>query len=363
MEDNSTLYFKIFDCAPDAIIVVDDDGKIAFSNHRTTKLFGYNSGELQDQPIEMLLPDRLTKPHEKQRKSYTKNPSVRPMGASKELVAKTKDGSEFFVEISLSPIRNKDKLYISAFIRDVTEKINTNNKLKDLLEMVEQKNRELEHFAYTASHDLQEPLRTIKGILSLFTSQYLENLDKEASQYIEFINGAVSRMSALIKGLLDYSRIGQGDISLHPVDCNALIGNVLDDLAVRIEETNAKICLDMLPVVNGMETELRLLFQNLISNAIKFSKKDEAPLIRISAEQQGDYWKFAISDNGIGIPEEHLEQIFIIFKRLNDRSSYEGAGIGLAHCKKIIDLHQGKIWVTSKLNEGSTFHFTLPVVP
>jgi len=220
------------------------------------------------------------------------------------------------------------------------------------------KNKELEQFAYIASHDLQEPLRTTSGFVELIQQQYQGKLDEKADKYLAFILEATARMKVLIKDLLDFSSIGT-KVELKMIDCNVILSNMLVDLTAAIQEAKAEIEYTELPVINGYPTEIKLLFQNLVLNAIKFRKKDIVPQIKISVKKTGGYWEFAVSDNGIGIPKQHNERIFAIFQRLHTRKEYEGSGIGLSHCKKIVELHHGKIWVESTQGEGSTFYFTL----
>jgi PAS domain S-box-containing protein len=227
---------------------------------------------------------------------------------------------------------------------------------------LEGKNKELQQFAYVASHDLQEPLRTTSSFVELLQQQYKGKLDERADQYLRFITQSSDRMKILIKDLLDYSRIGRKQ-EWEQVDCNIMLQDVLSDLGTAIDETGAEIKTGRLPVVRGYPTEIKQLFQNLIINAIKFRKKNTTPQIKISAENTRGYWQFAFADNGIGIQEKHNERIFVIFQRLHNRSEYEGSGIGLSHCKKIVELHHGRIWVESALGKGSTFYFTIPVSP
>ncbi|MDB5278218.1 MAG: response regulator [Ferruginibacter sp.] len=221
------------------------------------------------------------------------------------------------------------------------------------------KNKELEQFAYVASHDLQEPLRTTSGFVELIQKQYGGKLDERADKYLHYIVDASDRMKTLIKDLLDFSRIGS-DKLFEPVDCKIVLANVLEDITAAIQESNAEICYADLPVVHGHLTEIQLLFQNLLINAIKFRKTSEALKIDIGVEQKDNYWQFSIADNGIGIAQQYSERIFDIFQRLHNRNEYKGSGIGLSHCKKIVELHSGKIWVESVPQSGSTFYFTLP---
>ncbi|MES1198051.1 MAG: PAS domain S-box protein [Chitinophagaceae bacterium] len=227
---------------------------------------------------------------------------------------------------------------------------------------LEQKNKELEQFAYVASHDLQEPLRTTSSFAELLQRQYRGKLDEKADKYLTFINQSSDRMKNLIKDLLDYSRIGRKK-ELEQVDCNIVLQEVLADITVAIKETQAEIKSCRLPVIKGNPTEIKQLFQNLVINAIKFKKENESPRINICARKKNHHWEFSCADNGIGISNEHSERIFVIFQRLHTRNEYEGSGIGLAHCKKIVELHGGRIWVESVLDRGSTFYFTIPATP
>ena len=225
--------------------------------------------------------------------------------------------------------------------------------------LLEQKVKELEEFAYVSSHDLQEPVRTIASFVELFKENYQDKLDDEAKQYLEYMQGASLRSQQLIIDLLHYSRIGK-EKELTKVDMNEIMDEVTNDLSAQIKDSNAELEIGSLPIISGYRTELRLLLQNLISNAIKFTKPGNAPKINVRCTEKASVYEFAIADNGIGIDEKYFDRIFVIFRRLHGKSEYEGTGIGLAHCKKVAELHQGKIWVTSKVGDGSTFHFTIP---
>ncbi|MDN3657419.1 two-component regulator propeller domain-containing protein [Ferruginibacter paludis] len=226
-------------------------------------------------------------------------------------------------------------------------------------EALQIKNRELEQFAYVASHDLQEPLRTTAGFVQLLEKQYQGKLDERADKYLRFISDASGRMKQLISDLLEFSRIGNNK-KLQIVDCNIIVENVLADISLITRETGAVIQHDQLPQLIGYSSEMKALFQNLIINGIKFRRPGVSAQIKVYAERKSSHWLFAVKDNGIGIEPQYQERIFEIFQRLHTRSEYEGSGIGLSHCKKIIELHRGKIWVESAAGEGSTFFFTIP---
>ncbi|OFX58129.1 MAG: hypothetical protein A2046_10370 [Bacteroidetes bacterium GWA2_30_7] len=267
------------------------------------------------------------------------------------------DGSVGWFDLSFQPI--PEGIFILSI--DITERKLAEIKLisqnKELIRM----NKELEQFAYITSHDLQEPLKSLISFTQLIQAEFGGKFDADFEQYFYFIRKSSERMKLLIKGLLDYSRIGKNK-ELTLVNCNNICNTILRNLDASIKESNAKIQINNLPELSGYEIELGQLFQNLISNALKFRKKDISPIIQIKAEKKKKHWLFSIQDNGIGIEKEHFEKIFLIYQRLHNRNDYEGTGIGLAYCKKIIDLHKGEIWVESELNKGSIFYFTLPII-
>jgi signal transduction histidine kinase len=223
---------------------------------------------------------------------------------------------------------------------------------------LEKKNKELEQFAYVASHDLQEPLQTTLSFVELMQKQYKGRLDEKADKYLEYIGQASARMKVLITDLLEFSRIGNKN-EIRQVDCNMVLQEVTNDLKEGICTTGTKIEAEILPVIRGHKAEIKQLFQHLISNAIKFRKEGVAPQLKILVEKKKDNWQFAFTDNGIGIAKENFERIFIIFQRLHTRSQYNGSGIGLSHCKKIVEIHKGKIWLESEPGKGTTFYFTI----
>lgn len=229
--------------------------------------------------------------------------------------------------------------------------ISLNKELKD-------KNKNLEQFAYITSHDLQEPLRTISSFVDIVNKEYKDSLDDNFKEYMMYISNSTNRMRNLIKSILEYSRIGR-QIKFEQVDCNLIIKEIMNDLNTNIKETNTKIYFNNLPIINANTTEIMQIFQNLITNAIKFRKKDICPEINIEGKKENDFWLFSIEDNGIGMDEKHYEKIFQIFQRLQNREEYEGLGIGLAFCKKIIEIHHGDLWVKSIKNKGSIFYFKI----
>ena len=223
---------------------------------------------------------------------------------------------------------------------------------------LEASNRELAQFAYVASHDLQEPLRTINSFVELLDKQYAAEMDETAHTYMNFISDACTRMSRLIHGLLQYSRLG-ADKALGEVDCAEVLREIQVDLGTRLKETGAELEIGPMPKIEGHPTLLRLLFQNLLVNALKFSRPGVTPRIVVTWSNSDQFQSFTVMDNGIGIAPEHRERIFLIFQRLHSREAYEGSGIGLAQCKKIVQMHGGTIRVGEGLSGGASFTFDI----
>ena len=231
--------------------------------------------------------------------------------------------------------------------------------LAEKAEELTRSNQELEQFAYVASHDLQEPLRMITGYTQLLAKRYGDKLDQNANEYIDYAVEGAKRMQGLIRDLLTYSRVGTRGKEFALTDCEAVVAGTLRVLQPAIEESAATVTYDPLPTVMGDETQLLQLFQNLIGNAVKY-RDSKPPVVHVSCKQEGEHWLFSVRDNGIGIDPQYANRIFVIFQRLHGRDQYAGTGIGLAVCKKIVERHDGKIWVESELGKGATFHFTIP---
>ena len=350
----------ILNSSLDAVVIIDPDGKITFWNPQAEIIFGWKSEEVIGKLLsDIIIPERFKKIHQNAIKKH--NDGFRGVAANKiiEFPALFRNNKEFPIEFSILPIYDKGivKSYCS-FIRDITTRKEKEEQLSIQNKTLQSQNSELEQFTYITSHDLQEPLLTLMSFSELLLEEYSHNLNDEAKLYIEFINKSAIRMRSLVRGLMEYARIGKRD-EVKEMDCNRVVNDILNDLSLTIYNAQAEITVKKLPKIRGYETYIRLLFQNLISNAIKFSKENTKPKIKIKCSETEKEWKFSVKDNGIGIDEKYIDQVFIIFKRLNNDSAYQGYGIGLAHCKKIVDLHNGEIHVKSTLNSGSTFNFTI----
>jgi PAS domain S-box-containing protein len=271
-----------------------------------------------------------------------------------------KDGHSIWVRVT-SSIAKIENPYRISIIEDITERKKAEEELLNLTEELRRSNAELEQFAYAASHDMREPLRTITGFLKLLERRYKGKLDEKADEYISFTIDSVTRMDMVLKDLLEFSRLGAKAHHMKPLNCSVALEQALYNLRSTIEESGAEITYDLLPTVMANESQIASLFQNLLSNSIKFRGKGKLR-IHVSAEQKDNQWVFSVQDNGIGIDPKFFDRIFVIFRRLHTRQEYEGTGIGLAICKKIVELHGGRIWVESESGEGATFYFTLPVL-
>ena len=269
-----------------------------------------------------------------------------------EIKARTKAGIQCILLVSLEIVDIGRRKFILSAIQDITERKNSENKLKSL-------NENLDQFAYVASHDLQEPLRVMSSFSQLLKKRYKNKFDKDAEEFIDFIVDAANRMQGLITDLLAYSRVGRQGIVLSEVDLNETIKKVIHGMRLTIEQSDGEVTYNNLPVLIAHETSMTQLFQNLISNAVKY-RKTESPRVHISSNKNNGVWVFAVADNGIGIESQHFERIFQMFQRLHSKQEYSGTGIGLAICKKIVTNCGGKIWVESQIGKGSTFYFSIP---
>ena len=347
----------VVESSDDAIIGKTLDGVITTWNHGAEKVFGYSSAEAVGKTIHMLVPPERANEEPDILARIGRGESVEHF----ETIRVRKDGTYIDVSTTVSPIRDSSGAIVgvSKVARDISERKRAERRLADKVEELARSNRDLEQFAYAASHDLQEPLRMVASYTQLLAERYGGKLDENADKFLGYAREGALRMQVLIRDLLAFSRVVQAGVTGKNVDCDVALEEALQSLTAAIEESGAVVTHTALPNVWANQTQMAQVFQNLIGNAIKF-RNGAPPKCAVSAEKSGRNWLFSVSDNGIGIAPEDAGNIFVAFQRLHARTEYPGNGIGLAICKKIIEHYGGTIWVESQVGQGSTFKFTLP---
>jgi PAS domain S-box-containing protein len=327
-------------------------------NVQAEKQFGYRRHELVGQKVTALIPQGFAERLIADGLRSAEDALAQQIGTGIELVARRKDGTEFPIELMLSPLESAEGVLVTAAIRDITKRRRAEALLLHKVEELNRSNEELGQFAYIASHDLQEPLRMVASYTQLLSRRYKGRLDSDADEFIAFAVDGANRMQRLIQDLLAFSRVGSKGKDLAATSSEDALQQALTNLRGAIEESGALITHDVMPPVLADETQLTQLFQNLIGNAVKYHRS-EGPTVHVGTSRNLNKWTFSVKDNGLGIDSQYFEKIFGMFQRLHKREEFAGTGIGLAICKKIVERHGGKLSVESTLGEGSTFRFTL----
>lgn len=342
----------------DGIITIGQGGTITTFNPAAERIFNYQSSEVIGQNVKLLMPEPYRGEHDRYIADYLRTGDAKIIGIGREVVGRRKDGTLFPLDLAVSEFRLAGQRHFTGIIRDITARKQAERELRESADDLARSNLDLQQFAYVASHDLQEPLRAVAGCVQLLQKRYAEQLDSRADELIGHAVDGARRMQTLIDDLLAYSRVGTRGKSFGNTDCQGVLKVALANLAAAIEESGAIITLDKLPTVLADEAQLTQVFQNLLSNAMKF-RGVSVPRIHVRSEQRAAEWVLSVTDNGIGIDPEYFDRIFVIFQRLHTRSEYAGTGIGLAICKKIVERHGGRMWVESQAGQGSTFYFSL----
>jgi PAS domain S-box-containing protein len=349
------------------MIIIDRRGRIVIVNAQAEKLFAYKREEMLGQTIEILIPDRYRQKHPGHRGGFFHDPKLRPMGAGLELYARRKDGTEFPVEISLSPLETEEGVLVSSAIRDITER----KKVEDVLERQRNEltrsnteltaaNKELEAFSYSISHDLRAPLRGIDGFSQALLEDYSAQLDHTGKQYLERVRMGAQRMATLIDDLLTLSRITRGEIQRQSIDLSEIARSVAHDLSRLDPGREVEIL-----IAPGLRVEadarlMRTVLENLLGNAWKFTSRCAYARIEFGRTQDNGLSAFFVRDNGAGFDPAYAGRLFGAFQRLHAAADFPGTGVGLASVQRVIYRHGGRVWAQGAVDQGATFFFTLP---
>lgn len=357
LSNSEEKYRALFHLNPDAVYTIDWEGNFLELNQICEKVTGYQREEMLFKSFfDFVSPEDRNKAQYHHQKALSGEPQ------NYELVFMSKDCRKIYFDITNVPVIMGEQVKgIHGIAKNITQHKLAEVELKETTEKLKQSNKDLQEFAYVASHDLQEPLRMVSSYLQLLERRYKGRLDQDADEFIHFAVDGAKRMQKLINDLLTYSRINTKKEVFSMISSHNTLQKVLNNLSMYIHERGANVTYDSLPEIYGDETQMIQLLQNLISNGIKFNRQDK-PQIHVSAVKEKNNWVFRIQDNGIGIPDQHQERIFSVFQRLHTREEYEGTGIGLSICKRIVERHGGKIWFESNTHGGTIFYFTMPIV-
>jgi PAS domain S-box-containing protein len=353
-------YRGLLEAAPDAMVVVNVAGEIVLLNVQAEKQFGYRRDELVGQQVKNIIPEGFAERLIADDLRSAADALAQQIGTGIELSGRRKDGSEFPIEMMLSPLESAEGILVTAAIRNISVRKKSEEHLVKKVGELKRSNDELEKFASVASHDLQEPLRMVASYTQLLAKRYKGRLDSDADEFIGYAVDGSNRMQGLIRDLLAYSRAGSNGKTLREISSEDALKAALTNLRAAMDGSGAVVTHAALPAITTDNTQLAQVFQNLVGNAIKY-RSTEVPRIHVSATKNGDNeWIFSVRDNGMGIDPQYFEKIFILFQRLHGQTEFKGSGIGLSICKKILERLGGRIWVESQLGKSSSFFFALP---
>ncbi len=351
----------VIESAPDGVIVINSENTIELWNPKAEEIFGWKEEEVKGKQLpDTIIPFRDRESHNKGMKRYLATRKSNIINKTIELTALHKNGNEFYVSLTVSHAVQEGRDIFISFLRDITQQKKIGIELENQRKQLEKSNQELEQFAWLTSHDLKEPLRKILTFSDALIKKQDSNYSETSANYLKKIHSSANRMNELIEAVLVYSHVAYDKDLFSTVDLNDVLRDVIEDLELLITSKNAGLKIDNLPLIEAIPIQMRQLFQNLISNAIKYSKPDLAPEIVINCTDVGGGYKIVVKDNGIGFQNVYAEKIFQVFQRLRNNKTYEGTGIGLALCKKILEAHNGTIYAESEEGIGSNFILHLP---
>lgn len=369
-KEEEEKFRNLLESAPDAVVIVDSAGQVQLVNAQTERLFGYSRGEMIGKPVELLMPQRFHDQHVGHRRHYADSPRPREMGLGLELSGRRKDGTEFPVEISLSPLKTQGGVLISSAIRNVSDRRQAEEQIRKLnlvlnerIAQLDAANKELESFSYSVSHDLRAPLRHIDGFARILKEEYAAGLSQDGIRYLDRVVEAANHMGRLVDDLINLARIGRREISKQRVRLDDIVRQAIAELPPETRERNIEWLIEPLAHADCDPGLLKIVFSNLLANCAKFTRTRENAVIEVGECESRGAPAYFVRDNGVGFDPQYADKLFGVFQRLHRQEDFEGTGIGLATVQRIIRRHGGEIWAESEPDHGATFFFTLGAQP
>ncbi len=350
----------ILDTAVDGIILMDARGTVTMFNSACERIFGYAADEIVGGDIKRLMPKPYQDEHDQYLVNYQQSRQPKIIGTGRQVVGRRKSGETFPIDLSVGEAINDRGVYYVGILRDISDRVRAEEERQRLMEQLAKSNEEQTHFVHAASHDLREPLRMVSAFCSRLANDYGDRLDPRGVEYLSLAVAGSEHMKRMLDDLVDFARLSDDAERRSRFDTNSVVDEVVDSLSNIMQRSDAKVTRGSLPTIAGNPIRFERLMRNLIGNALKYVAENVQPCIHVDAAQEGAFWRFSVADNGIGIDPRHFERIFLPFKRLNARGRYEGVGLGLAICQKIVEGFGGAMSLCSSEGQGSTFSFTIP---
>jgi two-component system, LuxR family, sensor kinase FixL len=351
----------IVETAADGIVLMDAHGKVTLFNAACERIFGYAAAEIVGDNVKQLMPEPYHGEHDRYLLNYQESGQRKIIGIGRRVLGRRKSGEIFPLDLSVGEAIAEQNILYVGILRDVSDRVRAEEQRERLIEQLAKSNEEQTHFVHAASHDLREPLRMISTFCKRLSNDYSDRLDTRGAEYLSLAVAASEHMKRLLDDLVEFAQLSDGAERSSRFDANRVVDQVADGLKLAVQRSGGEITRGQLPEISANPNRFERLMQNLISNALKYVAEDVAPRVHIDATREGGFWRFSVADNGIGIEPRHFERIFEPFRRLHGRERYEGAGLGLAICRKIVEGFGGALIVESSVGQGAKFSFTIPV--